>query len=254
MNRMKKFLPVVWALAFFISAGAVEAATTETQFLELCKSGTSQEIEAAIKSGADVNAKDDNGVTALMFAAVNNTNPEVIKVLINAGAEVDHKNKFGHKALYYAEQNGALKGNKEVLRLLSGGAATAKPLDGGGAAPAKPLKGTLWRCVQSIDSNPSIWQFAADGEMNNIHSDNIQVSIGDKWLQEDAKITVEINGGYAVYKGEFRSPSRIEGTAGNIVGENWTFVLTQISNTSEIRRYERIFKSIKETGVYTEVR
>ena len=243
MNRMKKFFPVVLSLAFFISAGAVEAAMTEAQFFELCKSGKPQEIETAIKDGADVNAKDDNDVTALMFAAVNTANPEVIRVLIKAGADVNAKNKFGNKALYYAEQNGALKGNKEVLRLLSGG-----------AAPAKPLKGTLWRCVDSTENKPAIWQFAADGEMNYIHSDDVQVSIGEKWLQEDASITVVVNGGYAVYKGEFRSPSRIEGTASNIVGENWTFVLTQISNTSEIRRYERIFKSIKETGVYTEVR
>ena len=126
-----------------------------------------------------------------------------------------------------------------------------------GASPAlaqddavKPLNGTIWRCVSSDDNSTNIWQFADNGEMNYIFDKNAQVSFGNKWRQEGARITVDINGGYAVYKGEFRSPSSIEGAANNVQGLKWTFKLTLMNNSAEIRRYEKIFKTVKKDGIY----
>ena len=57
----------------------------EDAFLELCKTGTLWEVENAINAGANVNAKNQNGLTPLM-AATANSNPEVVTTLIRNGA------------------------------------------------------------------------------------------------------------------------------------------------------------------------
>src|SRR5271154_3733169 len=67
-----------------------------------CKSGTPAQITADIQSGADVNAKDNNGYSPLMFAADHNSNTDVIKALINAGADVNAKDNGGFTPLIFA--------------------------------------------------------------------------------------------------------------------------------------------------------
>ena len=66
---------------------------------EAAKSGKVADIKAAIKNGADVNARDEDGSTALMYAVVLNTNPDVIKALIAAGADINAKDEEGRTAL-----------------------------------------------------------------------------------------------------------------------------------------------------------
>ena len=46
-------------------------AITDEQFMALCGVGNTQEAVEAVKVGANVNAKDNNGFTALMWAAYN---------------------------------------------------------------------------------------------------------------------------------------------------------------------------------------
>jgi len=58
-----------------------------------------------IKAGADVNATDNSGYTPLMGAAGSNTNPEVITVLIKAGADVNARNSMGGTPLVSAMMN-----------------------------------------------------------------------------------------------------------------------------------------------------
>jgi hypothetical protein len=51
-----------------LNVNAAAAAMSTDDFFALCKTGTAREIETAISDGADVNAKDKNGKTALMLA------------------------------------------------------------------------------------------------------------------------------------------------------------------------------------------
>ena len=50
---------------------------------------TLDDVKAEITKGADVNAKNYNSITPLMFAAYGNDNPEVIKELVKLGADID---------------------------------------------------------------------------------------------------------------------------------------------------------------------
>lgn len=59
-----------------------------------------------IKTGADVDAKNDKGVTALMFSAFNNA-ADVAHVLIEAGADMDAKFAGGETALMFSALNNA---------------------------------------------------------------------------------------------------------------------------------------------------
>ena len=49
-----------------------------------------------------MNARDKNGCTPLIWAAVFNENPEVTKVFIDAGANVNARDKDGYTPLMYA--------------------------------------------------------------------------------------------------------------------------------------------------------
>ena len=59
------------ALALLVAALAAPgwAAMSDAEFLNLCQKGTVQEVQAALDAGAAVNAKGEDGMTALMWAA-----------------------------------------------------------------------------------------------------------------------------------------------------------------------------------------
>lgn len=59
-------------------------------------------FEILIENGADVNAKLNSGITALMVAIIQNPNPEVIKTLIKYGADVNAKDSYGMTPLLWA--------------------------------------------------------------------------------------------------------------------------------------------------------
>ena len=81
---------------------AVGHAMPDPDFVKLCAEGSFEEIAEAIKNGANVNAKDSDGDTALIKAAYNNENYGVMTALIEAGADVHAKDKWGWTALVSA--------------------------------------------------------------------------------------------------------------------------------------------------------
>ena len=106
---MKKFilsLCVIFAavllMASVVPVSGAEAAISDEDFLELCVNGTPEDVERAIRGGANVNAADEDDWTALHFAALSNANPAVLEILLENGANVDARDDSGDTPLINA--------------------------------------------------------------------------------------------------------------------------------------------------------
>jgi ankyrin repeat protein len=84
---------------------------------------------AAIDGGAKVDAADDDGITALGWAAMGNMTG-VAKVLIEHGADVNHVDKLGMTPLLYAASVDFGDSSMVDLLLKSGANAVARTREG----------------------------------------------------------------------------------------------------------------------------
>jgi ankyrin repeat protein len=116
MIKSKKWLLVVLLSSLLASPLLAQ----ENRMHVLAATGTAQEIQTALQNGANFNDCDWAGVTALMAAAGNNRNQDVIPILIKFGAAVDARDRNGETALMFAS---ARNGDPSVITaLLQGGA------------------------------------------------------------------------------------------------------------------------------------
>ena len=83
--------------------------------------------EYLLSHGANINKKDNNGCTALHYAACENSK-EAVELLISHGANINEKDNYGETALHYAASNNS----KEIVELLisHGANINAKDKDG----------------------------------------------------------------------------------------------------------------------------
>jgi ankyrin repeat protein len=93
------------------------------QLLEAVKAGDAARASQLLAAGADVNARDAYGATALINAAYSG-NAEMVEALLAAGAEVDAKDELGWTALMKACFNADLdRGFPDIVkRLIAAGA------------------------------------------------------------------------------------------------------------------------------------
>ena len=83
-----------------------ENGMTPLMQIQLLNHSTAKELlPMLIKRGVDVNRTDNNGMTALMYAA-DHSNKDTIKVLIQAGADINQTDNEGNAALYYSLDSG----------------------------------------------------------------------------------------------------------------------------------------------------
>lgn len=73
--------------------------------VEAASQGRTTEVQTLLAGGADANASDKNGGTALMMASAKG-HTETVKALLKAGADANAKDQFGQTALMYAAGHG----------------------------------------------------------------------------------------------------------------------------------------------------
>ena len=78
------------------------------------KIATTSDVKAKLDAGADVMGRDEDGITALHYAARWGT-PENIQALLKAGADVMARSKRGFTPLHYAAWYGKKSGVIETL-------------------------------------------------------------------------------------------------------------------------------------------
>ena len=81
---------------------------------QLCRDGHPEKVRLALRCGEDVNSKDEDNVTALMWAVMKKQNGIVRLFLEQPAIEVNFKNNDGSTALHYA----AIFNNVEAIQLL----------------------------------------------------------------------------------------------------------------------------------------
>lgn len=70
-----------------------------------CLEPSVEKVKLLLGAGADINAQSYRGVTPLMWAAMDNSNPAVVSELLKAGADPDVIDEQGKSALDYAKEN-----------------------------------------------------------------------------------------------------------------------------------------------------
>jgi len=118
---MKKLLMILLA-CLFLTTGVFAQ-----DFFKLVKSGTPEEVQAAIDGGASVNDLPNTSLSPLMVAAEYNQNAKVIMALLKAEATVNKKDKYGGMSpLMYAARNNS---NSEVISVLLEAGANVNDID-----------------------------------------------------------------------------------------------------------------------------
>jgi CDK inhibitor PHO81 len=110
-----------------IEAGAEVQGRTLTGTTALGEAAKSNDNPAVcrllVEEGARINLADEMmKMTPLMFAALRNSNPDVLHTLLDLGADTSPVDRRGLRAIDYAEQNGNLSGTDVMPRLEPGDA------------------------------------------------------------------------------------------------------------------------------------
>ena len=88
---------------------------TDDEFVEICEIGSLQQIEKALKAGANADARDSMGATMLMNAVSDHDspNPELIKLLLNYGADVNARD-YNRSVLMQAVHHASIQEKRHI--------------------------------------------------------------------------------------------------------------------------------------------
>lgn len=113
MKRFSLLLFMVVLISICLPANSW-AKMSDEDFLELCEKGTFEQVQKALKNGANANAADEWRTTALHVAIWNNSDHRVVKLLLESGANPEAENSNANTPLIAA----AMNRNPEVAKML----------------------------------------------------------------------------------------------------------------------------------------
>ena len=113
---MKALRSVVAALAVAVGVGAAPLVAPEAPVADAAQQGDLEQIRALIKSGADVNAPQGDGMTALHWAAQNG-DAGMAELLLYAGANPGATTRLGaYTPLHLASASGRVEVTRALIR------------------------------------------------------------------------------------------------------------------------------------------
>jgi len=129
-NKVAYVLIIIFfvGLLFFIANKADASPAPDDTLVQAVKGSDTAAALEAIKNGADVNAKYNNGASALTFAALHGDVLMVI-LLLDRGADINAINDFGQTALMYV----STIGQTHIVEVLLWRGADAKMKDEDGS-------------------------------------------------------------------------------------------------------------------------
>jgi len=107
------FTRIMASFIVLYMAAPAHAARINAKFLAAAHAGNKQKVEELLKKNADVDARTQEGSTAIMLAAQQG-HKEIVKILIDKGADVNAEDKHQMTALTLAIQ----EGHTEIVDLL----------------------------------------------------------------------------------------------------------------------------------------
>lgn len=127
-NHSLNLLMLCLAFRLAISAEAAHAdEASPAPLADAAELRDSDEVTRLLKQGADLNVRQADGMTALIWAAYHD-DAETVKQLIKAGADVKTTNRYGISSIWAA----CLNGNSGLVRLLLDSGADANSKRDGG--------------------------------------------------------------------------------------------------------------------------
>jgi uncharacterized protein len=136
----------VAAAAISVCAGASPARASDTRVADAAEKRDSKAVAALLKQGADVNAPQPDGATALHWAAHWN-DVAAAKVLTAAGAKANAANDYGVTPLFLAATNGSAD---MIGLLLDAGAKAGAALPSGETVLMTAVRGGSLAAVQRL--------------------------------------------------------------------------------------------------------
>lgn len=152
-----------------LSAGADIAmknndGSTALMYAAANKFGDDYCFNQLLARGANVNEKNIEDVTPLMFAVANQTNPKFVAALLSAGADINARDKIGESVLFYAARSNS---NADVMsELLKNGADVHKRGN---------LDTTVLEIAAGFNPNPAVIKLLLDygADINAADLDNV---------------------------------------------------------------------------------
>src|SRR5215204_5176187 len=95
---------VVVSLIAGLALGTAVAADSGTPLIQAVRSGAVDRVRELLRTGADVNAAQGDGATALHWAA-HRSDLTATELLVRAGADVNQTNELGATPLWLASLN-----------------------------------------------------------------------------------------------------------------------------------------------------
>ena len=99
---MKRLAIICTLLTLGLMPGPVLASCTGWNNPDYFKQATAKDVRQCLNAGANLNARDKDGLTPLHGAATFSQTPAIITTLLNAGADPNTRNKDGLTPLHFA--------------------------------------------------------------------------------------------------------------------------------------------------------